>query len=149
MTKDVIIRMKGLQFQEDLEDDELEVITNGTFFEKDNRCYVKFDEVMEGFEGKIQNLLKFTDDSLEVTKRGLTNVHMVFEENKKNMTCYQTPYGNILVGIAATRIATKRKKEKIGVEVEYALEINYEHLADCRITIDIQSKSKKEAHLLS
>lgn len=149
MTKEVIIKIKGLQFAGDMGDDQMEVITAGTYFEKEGRSYVKYDEVMEGFTGNISNLLKFDGQSLEVTKRGITNVHMVFEENKKNMTYYETPFGNLLIGIAATRISTRKKKKSIGVEVDYALEINYEHMADCKITIDIQSKDKKETHLLS
>ena len=149
MTKEVIIKIKGLQFAGDMGDDEMEVITAGTYFEKDGRSYVKYDEVMEGFSGNISNLLKFSDRSLEVTKRGIANVHMVFEEDKKNMTYYETPFGNLLIGIAATRIATQKSEENIGVEVDYALEINYEHQADCKISIEIQSKDKKETHLLS
>lgn len=149
MTKEVIIKIKGLQFMGEPEGDEMEVITAGNFFEKNGRCYVKYDEVVEGMEGTIQNLLKFDDQSLEVTKKGITNVHMIFEENKKNMTYYETPFGNLLIGISATRIQMKRKKEEIDLEVDYALEINYEHMADCQIMIEIQSKNKKEAHLLS
>lgn len=149
MTKEVIIKIKGLQFAADADDEELEVITAGVFFEKDGKSYVKYDEVMEGFTGKISNLLKFDDKSLEVTKKGLTNVHMVFEEDKKNMTYYDTPFGNLLLGIAATNMVVKREEETISLEVDYALEINYEHMADCRISIVVQSKDKKETHLLS
>ena len=150
MDKDVIVKIKGLQFH-DLEDDEMEVIDPATYFERNGRHYIKYDEVMEGFDGTTQNLLKLTGSSLEVTKKGLTNVHMVFEENKKNMTYYQTPFGNLLVGIAATKVQTKVEQEKIGVEVDYALEVNYEHLADCKITMNIQPQGckDKETHLLS
>lgn len=149
MTKEVIIKIKGLQFAGETDDEEMEVITAGIYYEKDGRSYVKYDEVMEGFTGKISNLLKFNDKSLEVTKKGITNVHMVFEEDKKNMTYYDTPFGNLLLGIAATNIAVKREEETIDLNVDYALEINYEHMADCRISIAIHSKDKKETHLLS
>jgi len=149
MTKEVIIKIKGLQFAIEEEDEEMEVITAGIFYEKDGKSYVKYDEVMEGFTGKISNLLKFDDKSLEVTKKGITNVHMVFEEDKKNMTYYETPFGNLLLGISATGVSVEREDEEIRLEVDYALEINYEHMADCRIGIVIQSKDKKETPLLS
>ena len=78
MTKEILLSIKGLQFLEDNNEDEIEVITTGTYFQKDGRHYIKYDEVMEGLEGKIQNLIKINVKSMEVTKRRLSNVHMVF-----------------------------------------------------------------------
>ncbi len=148
MTKEILLSIKGLQFLEDNNEDEIEVITTGTYFQKDGRHYIKYDEVMEGLEGKIQNLIKINGKSMEVTKRGLSNVHMVFEENKKNVTYYDTPFGNLLVGIAATNIDLNETKDIIDVKVDYALEVNYEHLADCTISMNIQAKDMKRPHLL-
>lgn len=148
MTKEILLSIKGLQFLEDNNEDEIEVITTGTYFQKDGRHYIKYDEVMEGMDGKIQNLIKINDKSMEVTKKGLSNVHMVFEENKKNVTYYDTPFGNLLVGIAATNINLNESKDIIDVKVDYALEVNYEHLADCSISMNIQAKDMKNPHLL-
>lgn len=148
MTKEILLSIKGLQFLEDNNEDEIEVITTGTYFQKDGRHYIKYDEVMEGLEGKIQNLIKINKKSMEVTKRGLSNVHMVFEENKRNVTYYDTPFGNLLVGIAATNIDLNESKDIIDVKVNYALEVNYEHLADCTISMNIQAKHMKRPHLL-
>ena len=149
MTKEVIIKIKGLQFAEDTDEEEMEVLTAGIYYEKEGRNYVKYDEVMEGFTGEINNLLKFTDNSVEVTKKGITNVHMVFEEGKKNMTYYDTPFGNFLLGISATDIRILKEEEEIRIHIEYALEINNQYMADCTIDIVIQSKDKKETRLLS
>ena len=76
-----------------------------------------------------------------MTKKGLVNVHMIFEENKKNMTNYTTPYGNILIGIDARSVRLKEREERIEVDVDYALEVNYEHFADCKIKMDISAKN--------
>lgn len=148
MTKDILVSIKGLQIPEDSEQEEqLEVITNGSYFQRNGKHYIKYDEVVEGMEGSIQNLIKINRDSLEVTKRGLSNVHMIFETHKKNVTYYDTPFGNLLVGIAATNIDVKEEQERIDVQVDYALEINYQHMADCTISMNIQSKDIKESFL--
>lgn len=142
MTKDILVSIRGLQIAEESEGEEqLEVITSGSYFQKDGKHYIKYDEVVEGMEGNIRNLIKVNGDSMEVTKRGLSNVHMIFEEHKKNVTYYDTPFGNLLVGIAATNIDVKEEKEEIDVHVDYALEINYQHMADCTITMNIKSRS--------
>ena len=103
---------------------------------------------MEGFQGSTQNLIKINGDTMEVTKKGLTNVHMVFQKNKKNRTCYHTPFGNLMLGIEASGIEVREEEEEIAIQVEYELEVNYEHLADCTISMNIRSKDAKEARLL-
>ena len=147
MTKDILLRLKGLQFVGEGEEEPLEVIAPGTYFEKNGKHYVRYDEVMEGFEGTVQNLIKVDGSSMEVTKRGVANAHMIFEENKKNLTYYNTPFGNLLVGIVATDIDLQMTEDTLDVKVDYALEVNYEHLADCTISMNVQAT--KGAHLLS
>ena len=70
------------------------------------------------------------------------NVHMVFEENKKNMTNYATPYGNILIGIDTGEVEIQELEDHIKVNVKYSLEANYEHMADCRIEMDIRAREE-------
>ena len=84
MTKDVIVTISGLQFAQETETEPVEIVTAGSYYKKNGKHYIIYDEVMEGFEGSTKNIIKLTEDSLDVTKKGVTNVHMVFEENKKN-----------------------------------------------------------------
>ena len=142
MTKDVLLAIKGLQFDGSEEDTEIETVTSAEYYKKNNSHYVIYEEAFERFEGTAKNILNFKDNSLDLTKKGLVNVHMIFEENKKNMTNYSTPYGDILIGIDASKIRMQEEEEKIHLDVEYALEINYEHLADCHISIGIQAKGE-------
>lgn len=142
MTKDVLLAIKGLQFDGSEEDSEIETVTAAEYYKRNNSHYVIYEEAFEGFEETTKNVIKFKDNSLDLTKKGLVNVHMIFEENKKNMTNYSTPYGDILIGIDASKIRMREEEEKIHVDVEYALEINYEHLADCHISIGIQAKGE-------
>lgn len=67
---------------------------------------------------------------------------MVFEKNRKNMSYYGTPFGNLLVGIDAKDIKVEETEHCIDVQIDYALEVNYEHLADCTIKMKIASKEK-------
>ena len=100
MTEEVLVSIKGMQVLAMDDGDEVEVVTSGKYLHKNGKHYISYEEVMEGMEGTIQNLIKLDADGMEVTKRGLTNVHMVFEKDKKNVTCYETPFGNLMVGIA-------------------------------------------------
>ena len=55
------------------------------------------------------------------------------------MTNYITPYGTLLVGIDTDRIDIKESDDVININIDYALDINYEHLADCSIRMEIKN----------
>ncbi len=149
MTKDVLLTISGLQFAEETETEPIEIVTAGTYSKMNGKHYIVYEEVMEGFEGTTKNMIKLSEDSLDITKKGVTNVHMLFEKNKKNVTYYQTPFGMILIGIDAEEIKVEETEENIEVNVKYALEANYEHLAACKIRMNIKSKEAKDFTLQS
>ena len=146
MTKEVLVTIRGMQFtkQEEGDLEPIEVIMAG-----DNKHYVIYDEVIEGFDGTTRNIIKLQEDCVDIIKKGVANVHMTFEKNKKNVTCYDTPYGSLMLGINAKNIDIHEEEDDIQVKVEYALELNYEHLANCNIRMAIQSKESSKFHICS
>ena len=147
MTKDILVKISGMQFTADNEDpnepEPVEIIAPGEYYFKNGKHYIIYDEFMEGFDSVTKNVLKLKNDSLEITKRGSSNVHMIFEKDKKNLTCYTTPFGNLMMGTDARRILIEESEEEIYAQVEYALDINYEHLADCTIQLRVQPKRQQ------
>lgn len=140
MTKEVLLSITGLQMTPGEEEDTVEVITAGEYYFRNGKHYLIYDEVMEGFTETTHNVIKFCDDYMELTKKGVTNVHMVFEKNKKNVTYYHTPFGSLLIGIDAGKVEIEEQEDFMCVKVEYALDVNYEHLADCDICIKVKPK---------
>lgn len=123
-----------------MEADKTETITVGKYYKRNDCHYLFYEEMMEGFQGSVKNMIKFSEGEVSVQKKGVITSHMIFEERKKNLSNYVTPYGNIMVGIDAKKVELKEEEQQIQVQVEYAMEINYEHLADCSLTIDIKEK---------
>ncbi len=148
MEKDIVLSIKGLQFEGGMDSDKIETITFGEYYKRDNSHYIIFEEPVEGSKQMVKNIIKIKGRELNLTKKGLINTHMVFEENKKNITSYATPYGNILVGIDTRSVGLREKEEQITVKVDYALEMNYEFVSDCTITMDIRAKSAKNGFSL-
>ncbi len=142
MTKDVLLSISGLQFvaQNEEEAEPVELITAGDYYKKNGKHYIMYDEILEGFDGNTHNVIKLTEDSLDITKKGVANVHMVFEKNRKNVSYYNTPFGSLLIGIDAKSVDIDETEDNIDVKVKYNLEVNYEHLADCSIRMSIKSK---------
>lgn len=140
MTKDIFLSLKGLQMEYTEDSDEVETITPASYYRKNGSHYIVYDEMTEGFTDSTRNIIRFKDDYLEVFKRGLVNVRMVFEENRKNITSYQTPFGNILIGVDTESVQINEKENQINVQVDYTLEANYQYLADCRIEMELRPR---------
>lgn len=147
MTKDVLVSISGLQFSAENQNEPVELITSANYYKKNGKHYIVYDEVTEGFSDTTKNIIKLGEESLDITKRGVTNVHMMFEKDKKNVTYYYTPYGSLLVGIDATDIKVLETEHDINVKVDYALEVNYQHMADCSISMSIKSKEAGDFHI--
>lgn len=141
MTKEVLVSISGLQFAQELAEEPVEVITAGNYYKKNGKHYIVYDEVMEGFSETTKNTIKIGAGYMDITKRGVTNVHMMFEKDKKNLTYYHTPYGSLLIGIEASSIVVEETEHDMHIMVDYALEVNYAHLADCKIKMHVKSKN--------
>ncbi len=116
MTKDVLITISGSQVI-DGEAGEIEMITIGAHYQKNGKHYVRYEEVMEGFDGVIKNTIKIWPDCMDIMKTGLDTKEISLDETD----------------------------DSLKVQVRYLLDIDDAHIAECNITVDIQSRS--QAHM--
>lgn len=145
MDKEVLIHVRGLQMMEsDGEQEPIEIVVPGQYYFKNGSHYLRYEEVMEDFPEPTINYIKFSSTGMEVRKKGVVNVHMVFQQGKKNMTYYTTPFGTVEMGIAATNLNLEEKEGTLNMHVDYALDMNAEHVADCYLAIEAQSKNSKD-----
>ena len=148
MTKEVLIHMKGIQNMLDIqgqENEPLELITAGEYYFRNNTHYFLYDEMMEGFTEPTHNMIKIRPGLMEVRKRGVVNVHMIFEKDKKNVAFYKTPLGTLEMDITATRVMMAETEQWLDIQAEYALGVNGNAVADCVMQIRVTPKGNKEA----
>lgn len=136
MDKDVLIKIIGLQVVGD-EDDEIEVLTKGQHYFKNDQHYILYDEYEEETEEKIKNVIKFNANRAEVSREGFISAKLEFEKGKMNQTLYATPLGDILMEIKTKEIKLKEKDDNINLKIDYELYADSEKLSDTEIEIDI------------
>ena len=144
MTKDVLVSIKGTRFFGE-EDDTVEIITAGTYYEKNKRHYILYDEALEGVEDVTNNIIKIGENRVEVIKRGMVESRMTFESGKKHKANYLTPLGLILLGITTSALDVKEEESAISLHMEYSLEMNGEYVSSCET--DITATSRKNSVL--
>lgn len=152
MTKDVLVSISGLQMAaNDVEnqDEPIEVLTPGSYFFKDGKHYIFFEEVTEGIPGVTKSQIRIQGkESLEVIKKGVSNMHMIFDKKAKTHCRYKTPFGQLNLGIVTTSVWVEEKEENINIKVEYFLDVDYEPLAECTIRINIKPRDAKDFSIL-
>ena len=94
------------------------------------------EKIIEGLEGILSDV---ESGKLEIMKSGLSNTHMIFEKDKINITQYETPYGELLVGTHTKDMQVDVTDSSIDVHVNYALDVNSETIADCNIDMNIKA----------
>lgn len=149
MTKEVLVSISGLQMavndMEEYDDDPIEIISAGNYYLKDETHYIFFDEVVEGIPGMTKTQIRIHGkESLEVMKKGISNMHLVFEKNKTNRCIYSTPFGQLNLGISTSSIIVDEQEDNINVRAEYSLDVNHDPLSDCTIRINIRPRGSKD-----
>jgi hypothetical protein len=76
------------------------------------------------------------------------NVRVLFvgnyEKNKNNRCYYKTPFGQLNLGILTSKIEIDEQEDNINIRAEYAMDVNYEPLAECTIRINIKPRESKD-----
>lgn len=144
MEKDVLIHVRGMQvIDSDSDQGPVEIVVPGKYYFRNGNHYLRYEEMFEDFTEPTVNYIKMTPRGMEVQKRGLINMSMIFERGKKNMSYYSTPFGTFQMGIAATALEFSATEEGIHMKVDYALDMNDEHVADCYLTVKAQPKGAR------
>ena len=145
MDKEVLIHVKGLHMMDAPEGDEpIEIVVPGEYYFRNGSHYLRYEEMLEDHGDPTVNYIKISPKGMEVRKKGQVNTHMVFEQGKKNMTYYTTPYGTLQMGISATNLELTESEENLQIKADYALDMNEEHVADCYLAIQVQPRDCKD-----
>lgn len=142
MNKDVILSISGLHYEVSgagEEENPIEIITPAKYFRRNEKHYIKYEELVEGIPGVIHNTVKVHPEKLEIIKTGLSNTSMTFEKDKIHLSDYDTPYGRLLIGIHTRLLEVEEEEDRIGIKVNYELDVNGSKLADCNIEVGVRS----------
>ena len=141
MNREVELVLSGLHDAEGASDkDAVETAQTAQYFKRNDSQYLLYEEDLEGFDGTCKSRIKFRDNLLELTRQGAVEMHMIFEENKRHMIPYNTPYGQLMLGIETSRVLVEEQEDQIHVTVEYTLDHEGEPLSESCLKIHIREK---------
>ena len=141
MNREVELVLSGLHDTEGASDkDAVKTAQTAQYFKRNDSHYLLYEENMEGFDGVCKSRIKFRDNLLELTRRGAVDMHMIFEENKRQVVPYNTPYGQLMLGIETRRVQVEEQEDQICVTVEYILDQEGEPFSESCLKLHIREK---------
>ena len=140
MEKNVIISIKGVQRLEDADPDTMELVTEGRLEQDGNSYTLSYQESeLTGLEGTLTTF-QIEPERVTLLRMGEVNSQMVFEEGRRHLSMYNTPYGALAVGISTKKMRTQLSPDGGSIEINYALEIDHAVAGENLFHIQVRQK---------
>lgn len=125
MEKEVVIAIKGMQEYENTDQDTVELVTEGCL-KGDGKSYVLSYQESEltGLEGTMTTIA-VEGSRVTLMRVGEVNTQMVFQEGRRHLSMYNTPFGAMAVGINTHRLTANMNDHGGNIEIDYAVEIDH------------------------
>ena len=142
MENNVIISIQGRQSFEDQEPEVIELVTEGQLSQDGEDGYTLSYQESEltGLEGTLTTF-QVEPNRVTLLRVGEVNSQMVFEEGRRHLSMYNTPYGALAVGINTRKMRTELNAAGGSIEIDYAIEIDHAVAGENLFRIQVRQKS--------
>ena len=128
-----------MQFYSDTEEDCIEFATDGGYQFSEEKTEIEYMESeLTGLEGTKTRIL-VEGDMVTMERIGTVNTQMVFQEGKKHYFVYETPYGNMTLGVDTHHVTTHLHKTGGELRVFYTINMDANVLGKNELVINIKS----------
>lgn len=146
MEKNVIISIKGMQSYDGAEDEAIELVTEGRLLDcGDDGLSLSYQESeLTGMEGTLTTFQVEKNGRVTLLRMGEFNSQMVFEEGRRHLSLYQTPYGDLSIGVLANKVRNTLGMSGGDLEIDYAIEIDHALAGQSLFQIHVREDHRPE-----
>lgn len=138
MKKEVLLNITGIQGIDDNKET-IEFSTVGTMEADLKGTYFYYDESQILKAGNIKTALNVLNDGSVILERsGDLTTRLVLEENKRNSCHYNTPFGDMMIGIYCNRLEVDLNGATGRVFMDYTIDSNFREISKNEVTINIK-----------
>ena len=140
MENNVIVSIRGRQDLGDGQNESIELVTEGRLAQGDQGYTLSYQESeLTGLEG-TQTTFQIEDGRVTLLREGEFNSQMVFEQGRRHLSMYNTPYGALAVGINTRRMKVELAGLEGRIEITYAIEIDHAVAGENCFKIDVKRR---------
>ena len=142
MEKPVIISIRGVQSPFPGHEDVMELVTQGTLSgTEDEGLALTYEESeLTGLEGTTTTF-RILKDRITLLWEGTLNSEMIFQEGRRHISLYQTPFGGFSLGVRTHSAKAEMSPAGGDLEIHYALDIENEHVGENAFLIHVAEPS--------
>ena len=141
MENNVIISIQGKQSFEDQEPEVIELVTEGRLAPDgaDGYTLIYQESELTGLEGTLTTF-QIEPERVTLLRMGEVNSQMVFEEGRRHLSMYNTPYGALAVVVSTKKMRAQLSPDGGSIEINYALEIDHAVAGENLFHIQVRQK---------
>ena len=122
----------------DTDSDNVELITTGEFEFENGLYYIDYEESeATGLDGCHTNI-EIGMDYVSLQRTGAITTDMLYIEGKKTYSMYNTPFGQMMVGIYTKKLEIEVDEKGGNISIEYSLDLNDKPCGNNNLKINIR-----------
>jgi uncharacterized beta-barrel protein YwiB (DUF1934 family) len=140
MNQPVILSIRGQQTVDD-EPEVVELVTEGELSDSGGGFTLTYQEsALTGLDG-TRTIFQVEPGRVTLLREGQVNSQMVFEEGRRNLSLYETPYGALSVGVNTRRMKVRLGRDGGEIEIAYVIELDHAMAGENLFQISIKPRS--------
>lgn len=125
----------------DGEKDKIEVITAGDMTQTDGKVLITYPEYTQDTPAqKTDTTVAYENGVLSIDRQGEMSSHLILEQGKRHECLYQTPMGQMFIGIFTDSIKANLSERGGTIDAAYQLDFNRTVVSYNEFHISIKKK---------
>ena len=140
MEKDVVISIKGTQRYDNNDPDVIELVTQGRLTRGGESYTLSYQESeLTGLEGTLTTI-QVDGEQVTLMRVGEFTSQMVFQEGRRHLSMYNTPYGAMAIGVNTRHLLAELNDQGGDIEIDYSIEIDHALAGQNLFRISVREK---------
>ena len=145
MRKNVIMTVVGCVKNGDIPEDVVKLFTTG-YLSGESGCWrLKYTETDPETSQRSHITLKMEKNSVSMSRDGQEKTLMEFTPGRRFEGMYQTPYGDMSIGVFPNLVSYRLEEKKGEIDLSYRLDIQGQYTGDRELHIRFADKNPGRA----
>lgn len=121
-----------------------ELTTTGSFGMQGGAYIISYDETDEELSGCVTTLRIEAPEKISMLRSGKYNTEMVFEKDRRHTCFYNTPIGELMMGIYARSVSSRLGEKGGTVKFAYTIDFNNDLVSENELTVFVRLRDAAE-----
>lgn len=136
--KNVLISISGTQSSDENGDEKIELVTDGQYqYDGDESWFAYNESSITGMDG-TRTTFRLEGDKVTLTREGSVNSQMMFQNGKKHVFLYDTPYGATTMGVDTKKLSAHADEHGVKMDIVYSVDVDNIVLGKNVFRIDVR-----------